>query len=104
MEQDHQVCDIIKQNIMIQYMFHFRIKLVCRKKKVIEQFKGRKDYQNMSSVDNADQRSANLMLNKMFGNKGCDHHGGELDDSCQQIDLNIKGLKTCTKLTSTCLK
>ena len=89
LEQDHHVCDLLKQNIMISYMFHFRTKMVSRKKKVIEQFKSRNDYTNMGMVDNADTKTANKLIEKMFGTKNCDSHCVN-DDTCLQIEDSIK--------------
>ena len=45
----------MKQKILIDYLWNFRAKIVSQKNKVISQYKGRSDFQNLLVVDSKEE-------------------------------------------------
>ena len=59
-ESESQISKNLKQKILIDYLWNFRSKIVSQKNKVIGQYKGRSDFQNLLVVDSQARR--NLLL------------------------------------------
>ena len=54
-ESEYQISKNLKQKILIDYLWNFRSKLVSQKNKVISQYKGRSDFQNLLVVDSREE-------------------------------------------------
>lgn len=56
----------MKQKILIDYLWSFRSKIVSQKNKVISQYKGRSDFQNLLVVDSREETFCFDLLYKTF--------------------------------------
>lgn len=66
-EQDHQVVQMVRRSILVDYMWNFRTKLISQKKKILNHFQLRSDFQNMFVLDNFDKASAENLIKKFCG-------------------------------------
>ena len=51
---------------MLDYLWHFRGKIISRKKKIMQKYSNRKDYLNMTVMDNTQMNATNLLISRIF--------------------------------------
>ena len=56
----------MKQNVLIDFVWNIRSKLIYHKKKHFERFQSRNDYHNMLMVDNKDKNQMTHMIKGLF--------------------------------------
>ena len=96
-EHDPNIVKLLKRAIMVDYLWKFRSKIIVQKKKVLEHFKMRSDFQSMYLLDNTSRESTETLIKKMCGPQ--QHTQIDIDKLQNELLLKKceKGIKWCKK-------